>query len=216
MEFYHLMARGVDKRTIVQDDHDRARFVHDLYVFNDTAPAQHPKQPGRSSGNHARTRLVDIHSFCLMENHYHLLVSENEENGIARFMKKLNMGYTKYFNERYARSGALWQGKYRKVHIERDAHFMYIPFYIHLNPLDYTNSTWRKGGVGDVASTLESLNAYRWSSHLDYLGKKNFPSLISTKEIAPLLGSPKEYTATIARIIRDPFQGAASASIEFD
>ena len=70
-----------------------------------------------------------------------------------------------------------WQGKYRKVLITRDAHFLYVPFYIHLNPLRYVMPQWREGGVRNVREALKHLAEYRWSSHLDYFGIKIFPQL---------------------------------------
>ncbi len=149
-----------------------------------------------------------------MRNHYHLLVSERVEGGIPLFMKKLNMGYTKYFNEKYERSGALWQGKYRKQHIARDAHFLYIPYYIHLNPLDYTHPEWRKGEVVHPKSALEVLEKYRWSSHLDYLGIRNFPSLIRQDVLKPFLEDRAEYQRTIGEIISSPNLALESESIE--
>lgn len=215
MEFWHLIGRGVDKRDIALDDKDRVRFIHDLYVFNDLNPTLNFILHGRHESARKRDLLVDIHAFCLMNNHYHLLVTERVEDGISLFMQKLNMGYAKYFNEKYERSGALWQGKYRKVLIERNAHFMYVPFYIHLNPLDYFYSEWRKGGVKDAGEALETLLGYRWSSHLDYIGIRNFPSLICMNVLSPILGTRKNYKDTIKDIICDPFLAGASEQFEF-
>ena len=215
MEFWHLIGRGVDKRDIVLDDKDRVRFIHDLYVFNDVHPTPNFILPGRHENYIKREVLVDIHSFCLMNNHYHLLVSECVENGIPLFMKKLNMGYAKYFNERYDRSGALWQGKYKKVLIERDAHFLYIPFYIHLNPLDYTHPKWRKGEVKNSHDALIALSEYRWSSHLDYLGVRNFPSLLQMNVLKPILGNRKKYEASISALIRDKNLAEQSNTLEY-
>jgi len=193
MEFYHLLNRGVDKRTIFLEKRDYLRFVHNLFVFNDirnvntsnTRHARHLQDIGCPAGeglpDGSRKLLVKIHFFCLMPNHYHLLVSPVVENGISKFMKKLNMGYAKYFNEKYKRSGALFQGKYRSVLIKKDAHFMWIPYYIHFNPLDLTIPEWREGNVRDSRKAANYLNAYRWSSHLDYAGKKNFP-LVTQRE----------------------------------
>jgi putative transposase len=195
------MGRGVEKRDIVMDDSDRLRFIHNLYAFNDLNPVENYGLPARREERPKRSLLVYIHAFCLMQNHYHLLVSEATENGIPLFMKKLNMGYTKYFNERYERSGALWQGKYRKVPIMRDAHFLYIPFYIHLNPLDYVMPEWREGEVLNVREALKHLEEYRWSSHLDYLGIKNFPSVTRRNELQELLGTRASYEKTTAEII---------------
>ncbi len=203
MDFMHLMGRGVEKRDIVMDDSDRLRFIHNLYAFNDSNPVENYGLPARREERPRRSLLVNIHAFCLMRNHYHLLVSEVIENGISLFMQKLNMGYTKYFNERYERSGALWQGKYRKVSIARDAHFLYIPFYIHLNPLDHVMPEWRDGGVRNAREALKHLAEYRWSSHLDYSGVRNFPSITRRDELQELLGTRPVYERTIAEIISD-------------
>ncbi|MEK7604699.1 MAG: transposase [Patescibacteria group bacterium] len=214
MNFWHLIGRGVDKRDVVMDDQDRVRFTHDLFVLNDVHPVPNYILNERKDEHRKRERLIDIHAFCLMKNHYHLLVSERVENGISMFMHKMNMGYTKYFNRRYERSGVLWQGKYRKVLIERDAHFLYIPFYIHLNPLDYTHPEWRKGEVQDVSGALTALQNYRWSSHLDYFGNHNFPSIIESNEISPVLGMPSEYEQTIEEIISNPDLASRADEIE--
>ncbi len=203
MDFVHLMGRGVEKRDVVMDDSDRLRFIHNLYAFNDSNPVENYGLPARREERPKRSLLVHIHAFCLMQNHYHLLVSEAIENGISLFMQKLNMGYTKYFNERYERSGALWQGKYRKVPVVRDAHFLYIPFYIHLNPLDYVMPEWRDGGIRNVKEALKHLETYRWSSHLDYFGVKNFPSITQRDELQELLGARTAYEKTMAEIISD-------------
>jgi putative transposase len=214
MDLYHVLNRGVDKRNVVIDDHDRLRFIHDLFVFNDEQHVLHSKLSQRKDECGVRKLLVHIHSFCLMPNHYHLLLSPLVENGISLFMKKLNMGYTKYFNERYARSGALWQGKSKKILIERDAHLMYIPYYIHLNPLDMEFSEWRSGKVQSVDRAFDYLSTYRWSSHLDYIGIKNFPSITHREFLSPLLGSKNIYEKNIKKIIADSALAGQSIAIE--
>jgi putative transposase len=213
MEIYHVLNRGVDKRDIVLDDQDRARFLHDLFVFNDQQPTLNFKLPSRQD-NKARKLLVYIHAFCLMPNHYHLLLSPAIENGISLFMKKLGMGYTKYFNERHARSGALWQGKYKRIHIARDAHFLYIPYYIHLNPLDLAYPEWRKGEVKNSDGARKHLKKYRWSSHLDYSGVKNFPSITHREILAPLFGNSSLYEKEVSNIITNPELATQSMMLE--
>ena len=214
MEFWHLIGRGVEKRNIVTDKHDRLRFIHNLYALNDRNATPNYILNERRK-DYLRVQLVDIHSYCLMENHYHLLVSERIKNGISLFMQKINMGYTKYFNNRHQRSGALWQGKYRKVLIRRDAHFLYIPFYIHLNPLDYVHPEWRKGKTRNTKEALKSLLEYRWSSHLDYFGVRNFPSIIRTDVLSSILGTQTEYERTIIEIIQDPILAHESDFLEY-
>ena len=214
MELYHLLNRGVDKRDIVLDEEDRVRFVHDLFVMNDRQAVLHPELAGRRDERTPRELLVRIHCFCLMGNHYHILASEVSKNGIPLFMKKLNMGYARYFNEKYERSGALWQGKYKKKLIERDAHFLYIPYYIHLNPLDFAFPEWREGKVRNPQKALEYLETYRWSSHLDYLGEKNFPSLTEREFLAEMLGSRKHYEQEMHKIVSSQEIATQSQNIE--
>ncbi|OGG73186.1 hypothetical protein A3A38_04780 [Candidatus Kaiserbacteria bacterium RIFCSPLOWO2_01_FULL_53_17] len=128
-----------------------------------------------------REQIVDIHGWCLMKNHYHLLLSEKLEGGLSLFMRKLNVGYANYFNERYKRSGTLFQGRTKKKHIDSDAYFLHILNYIHFNPLDYLRSArrWREREIISEKSALEYLRKYRWSSFPDYMGKKNFPSILT-------------------------------------
>ena len=137
--------------------------------------------------------MVKIHGWCIMKNHYHLLVSEEVDNGISTFIRKLNIGYAKFFNEKYHRSGTLFQGRTKKILIEREQQFNYILHYIHLNPLDYLKgaSAWRVRDTEKIKSASAALNyleKYRWSSYLDYCGTSNFPSLISTD----FFGEPPE------------------------
>jgi putative transposase len=186
MDLYHVLNRGVDKRTIFEDTQDHARFVHDMFEFNSTKKSKNlcRRVPMSDVGRHSlgREKLVDIHAWCLMKNHYHLLLSECVEGGISEFLKKLNGGYAKYFNEKNSRVGALFQGKTKKVIIDTDAHFLYILHYIHLNPLDFskTNAYWRSGTIRNSLTALQYLEEYRWSSYLDYIGLKNFPSILTT------------------------------------
>lgn len=188
MEIYHALNRGVDGRCIFKDDRDHIRFVHNLFEFNDQRPAPHMRSPGKIGGfvnPSIRKRLVDIHGWCLMKNHYHLILSERVEGGMSLFLRKLNVGYANYFNERYSRIGTLFQGRTKKILIESHSHFLYILHYVHLNPLDYLNGAqkWRersKSSIKNTRGALQYLNTYRWSSYLDYSGHKNFPSIIST------------------------------------
>ena len=200
MEFYHVLNRGVDKRNIVLDDSDRLRFVHDLYVMNNRLPVSHSNTDRNQK---KRDCLVDIHAWCLMNNHYHLLLSSKSEDpaNMSQFMKKLNMGYAKYFNEKYQRVGGLWQGKYKKILLSRDAHFMYIPYYIHLNPLDYSCPGWRQGSATNLKKAFKELEVYRWSSFLDYFGKTNFPSLIVQQPLTEMLGGSELQKEVISNII---------------
>lgn len=185
MELFHCLNRGVEKRSLFLNNEDRVRFVHDLYEFNDTAPAPEfirHRDLRNPDMQRKRSRIVDMHGWSLMDNHYHLLLSERIDGGLSLFLRKLNVGYANYFNEKYQRSGALFQGRTKKVHINNDAHFLHILHYIHFNALDLLKGCkdWRERRISNVARALAHLEKYRWSSYLDYCGHKNFPSLITT------------------------------------
>jgi putative transposase len=215
---YHILSRGVDRRKIFLDDSDRLRFLHNLFEFNDVNPPGNSGQffktmviarPKFEIGTKGRRKkeprelLVRIHAFCLMPNHYHLLLSPLRENGISLFMKKLNMGYAKYFNEKNKRTGALFEGRFKSVAVTSSAHFIHLPTYIHMNPLDIVAPEWRNRNMRDYRKAIEFLGQYRWSSYLDYIGKKNFPSITQREFLSDLLGSPAEYKADAMKWLRD-------------
>jgi len=209
---YHIYNRGVEKRKTFLDQKDYLRFIHDLFELNDEAPVQNvlyyfnPKsmevQPRYIWGKerHKRKLLVEILVFTLMPNHYHLLVKQKAKNGIVRFMQKLGTGYAMYFNQKYERVGALFQGRFKAVRVENDAHFLHLPHYIHTNPLElkYGGSTsinWKQG--------IKYLQNYRWSSFPDYIGKKNFPSVTSRDFLLDFFGGPKEYLKETTRLLKE-------------
>jgi putative transposase len=187
MEFYHVMNCGVDKRNIVLDDADRRRFVRNLFEMNDSNPVFNTSrrfaivEPVR----HERDPLVQIHGWCLMNNHYHLLISELQENGVPRFLQKINMGYSKYFNEKYDRSGALFQGKTKKVLIDDESHYLYILLYIHFNPLDYLAGArdWRVKEIPSILGAKKLLSEYQWCSYRDYLGIGKYSAVITGSQL---------------------------------
>ncbi len=182
-EIYHVLNRGVDKRKVFLDDSDYFRFIHDLFEFNDEANAINNYRKYKLNDIASRSikaprkLLVNIHAFCLMPNHYHLLLSSNYDRGISKFMKKVGIGYAKYFNAKYERVGALFQGRFKSKLLDSEAYFIHLPYYIHLNPLDLKFPEWRQRNLSNYKEALKFLKSYRWSSHMDYLGIKNFPSV---------------------------------------
>ncbi len=212
-DIYHVLARGVDKRKIFQDDRDRFRFIHDLFEFNDEAPPDTASyyflKPGTVANKQIgperkpRKLFVNIYAFCLMENHYHIMLSPVVERGLVRFMKKLNMGYVKYFNERCKRSGALFESRYKRILVENHAHFIHLPYYIHLNPMDLVAPEWRERNLKNYSEAIKFLNNYRWSSHMDYMDIKNFPSVLSKKFLNEFFGGSKNYKRDLSRWLKE-------------
>lgn len=211
-QIYHIYNRGVEKRDVFLTDKDYFRFIHDLFEFNDEdcvsnltyyfnrqsreVEPQYMK-PKRKS----RNLLVEILAFTLMPNHFHLLLRQKRENGIVRFMQKLGTGYSMYFNQKYERVGGLFQGRFKAVLVNQESHFMYLPHYIHQNPLsliNYGGSTsivWRKA--------MEFLENYRWSSFPDYIGKKNFPSVTSREFLLEVFESAHNYRKETEEFLKD-------------
>jgi len=208
-DIYHVLSRGVDKRKIFLNKQDYFRFVHNLFVLNnqdvvytthynktvDLRCPQIQKKP--------RKLLVNIHVFCLMPNHYHLLLSPRIEDGIPRFMKKINMAYAKYFNQKYNRKGTLFESRYKSIEVINESHFYYLPYYIHFNPLDLKFSEWRKGELKDYKEATKLLENYYWSSHLDYMGKKNFPSVTNRKFLLEVFNGEEGYKKSIDQRLKD-------------
>ena len=193
-DIYHLFNRGVEKRQIFMDESDRFRFVFCLYECNDAnfvimrnrindrlfrknyigdtyvnLPAFQTK----------REMLVEIIAFVLMPNHYHLVVRPLVEGGVSLFMKKLSNSYTGYFNDKYERKGmgALFQGAFKAVRVERDGQFLHLAEYLFANPVEIIDPEWKDRGAQDIKKAIEFVNNYKWSSYSDSIGIDNFPSV---------------------------------------
>src|SRR3989344_5033777 len=196
---YHVYNRGTEKRDVFLDSGDFVRFVHDLYVLNDEATHVHTRRRvpvfarrdvrGPTSDIPARKRklLVEVIAWVLMPNHYHVILQQRADDGVSRFMQKLGTGYTMYFNERYERNGVLFQGKYKVKPVETDAYLRHLVHYVHGNP----TALWKEGKVARGKMEREDealgrLREYRWSSYLDYVGEKNFPSVLSGNIVVEL------------------------------
>ena len=211
------MNRGVDKRTIVLSNADRLRFVNDLFIFNDTERVEnlgYVLKNNQAAPIKKSERLVTIHAWCLMGNHYHMLLSDTVENGMSLFLKKLNAGYAKYFNKKYNRSGALFQGKTKRVHIQHERHFLYILPYIHLNPLDLKAGSrdWRIEHLQNPHAAIKWITDYRWSSFRNYAGEKEFAHILENSE---LFEDRKEHVEELRSYLRAaPDPSLASINLE--
>lgn len=201
-QFYHIYNRGVEKRQVFLDKKDYMRCIHDFFEFNDTASAgrfsvKRLSEVEPRKVQKRRKMLVKIHCFCLMPNHYHLLLEQTQDGGIVQFMKKFGTGYTMYFNKKYDRVGPLFQGRFRAVLLDDDSYLMHLSRYIHLNPVELVEPHWKKNGVKNWDKTNKFLESYRWSSYLDYIGRKNYPSVIDTRFIYELMASDRKSPTTL-------------------
>jgi len=185
-EFYHIVNRGIDKRKIFLDEEDYFRFINSLLIFNDQNPIPsesrgfwNRRESSLLASSRPKHLLVEICAFALMKNHFHLLVRQLTEGGIATLMNKLG-GYSCFFNKKYERTGALFEGRYRTKLIKTEVQLRNTFIYIHTNPIEIIEPEWKDWCVDNPQGAIEFLeNKYRWSSYQDYLGKQNFSSLIN-------------------------------------
>lgn len=142
-----------------------------------------------------RDILVKIHAFVLMPNHYHILLEQAKENGVSLFMRKLHTGYTKGFNLKHKRVGHLLQGPFKSIQVENDIHLGFLICYLHANVLDLWRTNWKKEKLNDsdFKKVFKFLEGYQWSSHLDYLGIKNFPSVINREFLLDFFDGAEGY-----------------------
>ena len=115
--YYHIYSRGSEKRIIFLDRADKKRFLSRLKEYE-------------------HLHNVSVVCYCLMPNHYHLLVKQNTDEPISKFINRLNLAYAMYFNKRYERVGPLFQGRFKAKNIKTDEYLLHLSRYIHLNPLE--------------------------------------------------------------------------------
>lgn len=173
--YYHIYNRGIEKRTIFEDEQDYKTFLK--YLKESLSSPPDPKTITKTFSVRGVTfdatprqvknfdKKIDLMAYCLMPNHFHLLIKQIGLMDINKFMQSLSTRYSMYFNKKYKRIGKLFQGSYKAVLITTDEYLLHLSRYIHLNPTEFTK---------DIA------NAY--SSYAEYIGKRK-TSWIKTKEI---------------------------------
>ncbi len=157
--FYHVINRGLSRRDIFMEDKGRQSF---LDLLSDI------------------TRLwkVEIYAYCLMDNHYHLLLS-TPRVGLSRAMRHLDGIYTQKFNRVHHRDGPLFRGRYKAILIDAEEYFLSVVRYIHKNAL--------------AAGVVSEIDRYRWSSHWGYLNKNQCPNWLNTGSVMSRFGGLTEY-----------------------
>jgi len=202
-EYYHLYSRGTEKRTIFLDYGDYLRFLVLLHVANFHQAVhlsdycQGESLPisllwTKSFGE----KLVDIGAYCLMPNHFHILVREKKNNGIPQFMKKLLTGYSMYFNKKQTRTGKLFEGAFKATHVDNDEYLRYLFAYIHLNPVKSLDpKNWENKIIRNQATAQNYLDQYEYSSYPHYSGRaRPSDSILNPKTFPEYFTEPKDFT----------------------
>ncbi|OHA53242.1 MAG: hypothetical protein A2Z62_01090 [Candidatus Terrybacteria bacterium RIFCSPLOWO2_02_42_20] len=171
---------------IFLDDSYKKRFIKLLFVCNSKKPVVFKTIQGLPLDEIDRGEtLVDIGSYCLMPNHFHLLIREKMENGISLFMEKLSTAYSMYFNKKNERTGGLFEGTFKAIYANDDDYLKYLFTYIHLNPIKIIDPNWKEEGIKDKNKAKEFLREYVFSSYMDYLGADRPESGIINKQVFP-------------------------------
>jgi putative transposase len=194
-EFYHVYNRGTDKRVIYQNHQDHQRFIELLFLANSSKSfnVRDVRTKYENVFEYDRGQeLVAIGAYCLMPNHFHLLVTPLIEGGVAKFMSKLSTGYSMYFNKKYNRTGSLFEGSFKAKHADSDEYLKYLFSYIHLNPTKLQQPDWEEQGSINEEATFDFVKSYRYSSLVDYLGENRVISSVLKKASFPEYFSNEE------------------------
>lgn len=184
-EIYHVVSRAVGDTVVFEAEKDFYRGIFSIYEFNNKNPvniwerrrerAVEKRRFGLTSlTSQERDMFVEVLAFSFMPNHLHLLLRQLKDSGITQFMKKVNGGYAKYFNDKYNRKGHLFS-RFRVVHIKTDEQLKNTFTYVHTNLISLIEPGWKERGVKNPQKVIKFLESNNRHSYLDYLGKKNFP-----------------------------------------
>ncbi|MBU0998688.1 transposase [Patescibacteria group bacterium] len=192
-EYYHVLNRGTRKQVIFHDTNDWFRFLFIILYFQ--SPVTFPNINRLSKGlvqpsvlnidkeiinKIVKDCYVELVSFCLMQNHFHLILKEEKEGGIAQYMQRILNGYTKYYNTKYQKSGHLFQGPYKAVHIKDNTQLLHVSAYIHRNPRE-------------IAVWANKENKYTYSSYQDFVNENRWGKLLALDIVLEQFKDKNEY-----------------------
>lgn len=192
-EHYHLCSRGLDREQLFKDDRDYIRFLFLMLYYQSPLKLNNTSyyvscylKKERFCLNElklkelAKRRQLEVVSFALMPNHFHILIKNIEEHAASAYMQRVLMAYGKYYNEKYKRVGHVFDGPYKCTHIENNKQLLHVSCYIHKNPID----------IKDYSFNYES---YPYSSYQDYIGNNRWDELLKPNIVLSQFKSPSNY-----------------------
>lgn len=214
--YYHIFNRSIAKYVIFNDSDDYYRIINlfDLYRFSDFTykyskfrklSAAHQKSI--IDGLKGSTQLVDMITFCIMPTHIHLILKQNVDKGITRYMARVLDGYTRYFNTIHKRKGPLWEGHFEGILVDTDEQLLHLSRYVHLNPtsagLVKKPHEWPFSSYGEYISKSKDKNRYRLCQYENLIG-------LNPKEYRKFVQDRVSYQqelSKIKRILLDNYSG---------
>lgn len=173
-EYYHIYNRSVENLPIFQDEEDYLKFKRGLKDFNNKSYYEERAVMVRKYGLKELSsflekveKIVEIVCYCLLPTHFHLILKQLMTNGIPKFLHKIGTSFTNFINKKYGRSGSLFQGPYKAIHIDNNDYLLWLSGYVNGNPEIH--------GIAEAES-------YQWSSYGYFLGVKK-DELITDREI---------------------------------
>jgi len=206
-EIYHIVNRGVNHIPIFEDQRDYNRFlqISSYYQFVEppikyslfTKLPAYTRETLQKELNQKNHKLISLLAFCLMPNHFHLLLRQEKNEGISRFLANIQNSYTRYYNTRHGRIGHLFQGQFKAVRVASENQLLHTSRYIHLNP--YSSF---------VVKSFDQLKEYPWSSLSQYIDgaqglcdRRPVLSNFSSKaKYLEFVENQKDYQMTLAQI----------------
>ncbi len=192
-EYYHIYTRTIFGMKEFENPQNANKLAQNFLLSNSTNSTQafdylrkatFPKFEKAREISETGEKFVDVICYCIMPNHYHLLLKELRKNGIVDFVRRCNTSVAKHINTKNERKGPLFESKFNSKHIDSNEYLLHLSVYIHLNPLDFlTGKEWREHGIKDWRSAKKKLLAYPWSSLKSFLNKKNDDLIVSGLDI---------------------------------
>jgi len=211
-EWYHCYNRSIEKRAAFEDIRDYHRFLELLYLANDEFRLRRDDigilKFDEVLNIPRGKKLVAVGAFCLMPNHFHLVLKEVSEGGITTFMRKIGTAYTMYFNSRHNRAGNLFLKPFQSRHVAADHHFQHLISYVHCNPAVLYEPEWKTTRVVDPQFLGERVAAYQYSSLSAHAGAHTPTSAILDAETFSVAR-----TVPIQKMLREARQYCADADI---
>lgn len=184
-EIYHVYNRGNSKQIIFHDEQDYDYFINLLLVMN-----TQKRIASRVTKTKDLDNIIDIGAYCLMPNHFHIMLKQQKEDGVILFMRKVSTAYVMYYNKKYKRTGGLFEGKFKSKYVGEDRYLKYLFSYIHLNPLKILDENWKNKAKYPSVDMFKFLISYKYSSFGEYYkneeivtNKKVFPDYFPTASI---------------------------------
>lgn len=183
-DYVHVIKRGTRGMPIVRDNKDRQRFLLMLRHFNDTFSTENWFRDitsenkiltfERGSTWPQQKKIVEIVAYCLLDNHFHLLVREITEGGISKFMQRLGTGMSNHYNQKYDEKGSIFQGAYHSRTVSNDNYLQYVSVYIQVkNTLEMY-----PGGINRAAHEFDK--AYKWAKNYPYSSLREYENSYET------------------------------------